>query len=42
MIELLRHGIKAEKQKPIKVFYIKHIVGEYFADIVVEDTIILE
>jgi len=42
MIELVRNGINAEKQRPIKVFYEKSIVGEYFADIIVENFIILE
>jgi GxxExxY protein len=42
LIELLKEGIKAEKQRPVKVYYFDHLVGEYFADIIVEDTIILE
>ncbi|MEJ5264597.1 MAG: GxxExxY protein [Bacteroidales bacterium] len=42
MIELRKQGIYAEKQKPIKVFYTDELVGEYFADIVVEDVIIVE
>ncbi len=42
MIELYKNGIKAIKQKPIKVFYENQIVGEYFADIIVEESIILE
>lgn len=42
MIELIKNGINAEKQKPIKVYYSDEIVGEYFADIIVEDTIIIE
>lgn len=42
MIELLINGLKAEKQKQIKVYYENQIVGEYFADIIVEDLIILE
>jgi len=42
MIELNKQGLGAEKQKPIKVYYSGIIVGEYFADIVVEDNIIIE
>jgi len=42
MIELRKNGIKAEKQKPIKVYYSEELVGEYFADIIVEDIIIIE
>jgi len=42
MIELIRIGLKAEKQKQIKVYYDDLMVGEYYADLIVEDTIILE
>jgi len=42
MIELKKNGLKAEKQKHIKVYYELQSVGEYFADIIVEDSIILE
>ena len=42
MIELDKSGLLAEQQKPIKVYYDDQIVGEYFADIMVEDTIIIE
>ncbi|MEW6104102.1 MAG: GxxExxY protein [bacterium] len=42
LIELKRVGLKAESQKPIKVFYDGEIVGEFEADIIVEDVVILE
>jgi len=42
MIELQERGLKAECQVPISVHYKKQKVGEYFADIVVEDEVILE
>ena len=42
LIELHDRKLKAESQVPINVIYKDKIVGEYFADIVVEDTIILE
>lgn len=35
-------GLKAEQQKPIKVIFENKIVGEYFADIIVENKIIIE
>ncbi len=35
-------GLKAESQKPIHVKMDKILVGEYFADIVVDDKIIIE
>jgi len=41
-IELRRLGLRVECQRPITVYYRGHVVGEYFADIVVEGTIILE
>lgn len=42
MITLRENGIKAEQQIPIKVYFHDQIVGEYIADILVEDCIILE
>jgi len=42
MILLARKGFKAIQQAPIKVYFEGEIVGDYFADILVEDKIILE
>ena len=42
IIELLKTGLNVEKEKPIKVLYENQIVGDYIADIVVEETVILE
>ena len=42
MIELHDNGLYAENQKPIKVRYKGVKVGDYFADIIVENKIILE
>ena len=42
MIELEKAGIQAEQQKAINVYYKDKLVGEFKADIIVEDTIILE
>ena len=41
-LELRKRGIKAEAQFPIKVNYKGTIVGEYFADIVADDQVIIE
>ena len=41
-IELIERGLKAENQVPIKVKYKGKEVGEYFADIIVENKVILE
>ena len=40
--ELKMQGLKSISQHPIKVFYNRECVGEYFADILVADKIILE
>ena len=42
MIELRKHGLKAEQQKSIKVYYENEIVGDYYADLFVENEIIVE
>jgi len=42
LIELNKNGLKAISQYPIKVNYDGVSVGEYFADIIVEDKVIIE
>ena len=42
LVELKNRKLKANAQVPIQVIYKNEIVGEYFADIVVDDRIILE
>ena len=42
LIELRKVDLKAEKQKSIPVYYEMQIVGEFYADIVVNDSVILE
>lgn len=42
LIELKKAGLKSEYQKPIIVYYDGEVVGQFVADIFVEDTIILE
>jgi len=42
MLELQKAGLYCLKQKNIKVYYEGVEVGEYFADIIVEDKVILE
>ena len=41
-LELKNKGLKVEAQKRIAVFYKGIEVGEYYADLIVEDSIILE
>ena len=42
IVEFNKLGIKFENQYPIKVCYESEIVGEYIADFVVEDKVIVE
>ena len=42
MIEFLNEDIPAVSQAPIKVLYEDEVVGEYFADIFVDDKVIVE
>jgi len=42
IFELRDRGLKAENQVPLKVFYKENLVGDYLADIFVEDQVIVE
>lgn len=42
LFEMRKRGLKAESQVPITVRYKGEIVGDYFADIIVEGQVILE
>ena len=42
MLLFRENGIKAERQVPIKVYFHGQIVGDFIADILVDDRIILE
>ena len=42
LFELKNRGLVAVKQAPIKVYYKDNLVGEYFADILVENQVIIE
>ena len=41
-LELEEMGLEVESQKPIKVYYKETLVGDYFADLIVEEKVILE
>jgi GxxExxY protein len=41
-LELEALGLVVEQQKPVNVFYNRHVAGEYYADLVVNDVVILE
>ena len=40
--ELKSMGLFVEKQKRINVFYKEQLVGEYYADLIVSDSVIIE
>lgn len=42
MIEFGNANIPSVSQSPIKVLYEKQVIGEYFADILVDDKVIVE
>jgi GxxExxY protein len=42
LIELRSRGLRVDSQVPIKVYYKDEVVGEYTADILVEEKVILE
>ncbi len=40
--ELKQQGLFVEKQKKIAVYYLEQLVGEYYADLIVNELVILE
>ena len=42
LIELTNNGLRVDRQKPINVYYDDKLVGEYFADLMVDDKVIIE
>jgi GxxExxY protein len=42
LVELKKRGLKAESQVPIKVLYKDTTVGEYIADLLVEEEVFIE
>jgi GxxExxY protein len=42
LVELKHNGIEAQAQAPIRVTYKEAIVGDYIADILVDDRVIVE
>jgi GxxExxY protein len=41
-LELKSQGFKVEAQKQIRVYYKGELVGDFYADLLIDDTIILE
>lgn len=42
LFELIGARLKVTKQQPVKVYYQGKLVGNYFADLIVEDKVIIE
>ena len=42
LIEMRKAGLDTEAQKPITVYYDEEVVGEFLADIIVNDAVIIE
>ena len=42
VIELIRADLKVEEEKALKVFYDGHVVGDFKADLFVEDKVVVE
>ena len=42
IIEMAKDNLKVEAEKPLTVYYDKQIVGDFYVDLFVEDTIIVE
>jgi GxxExxY protein len=42
IIELGQRGLKAEEEKPLKVYYEDQVVGDFFIDLFVQDEIVVE
>jgi GxxExxY protein len=42
LVELTHAGLKAKQQEPINIFYRDALGGQYFADLLVEDSVVIE
>lgn len=42
IIELTKNNMKVEDEKPLQVYYDNQVVGEFSADLFVEDTVVVE
>ena len=42
LIELAKDGLKIESEKPLSVFYDDEVVGEFNADLFVENVVVVE
>jgi GxxExxY protein len=42
LIEVAKNGLKVESERPLEVYYDDQIIGKFYADLIVDDTIIVE
>jgi len=42
VIELDKINLKVEQEKPLKVYYDNHVVGNFYVDLLAEDEIVIE
>jgi GxxExxY protein len=42
IIELQKNALKVEEEKPLKVYYDNHVIGDFCVDLFVEDEIVVE
>ncbi len=42
LIELQTQGLKVKRQEPLNVYYKNKIIGDYYADLIIEDKVIIE
>ena len=42
IIELAKSKLKAEEEKPLKVYYDSQVVGEFYVDLFVEEMVVVE
>ena len=42
ILELTKNGLRAEQEKPLNVYYDDQVVGDFYADLFVENEIIVE
>ena len=42
IIELSKNGLKYEVEKPLKVYYDNQVVGDFYVDLLIDDTVIVE
>ena len=42
VIELRKQGLKVQMEVPLKVYYQGEVVGDYYADLIVNNTVLVE